>query len=526
MFRKAKIFLAVLAIVATASVPVHALDWNDKVYNYFSDQYDAQSNLEPVASSYYHERGNSSFGYVDKEGNIKIPIHDNWNNASKFSNGMAVVYDKNLKTCLAIDTKGNTIFEFEPNTYDGETGSGPDFLQVLDNDPNGMFCAYVTGFGDSVFVPSNPTITFYDRQGNHNTLSLSYGSITKFENGVATLSKLTNVMGSGGGDMYLSFTECSYTPVATIDTRGVITDIVKPVSVQSSERLGGDNRYETSVAISEKGWTQSDNVVLANGEIHSDALVGSSFAYLKDAPVLITPPDKLDDNISKEIERLKVKTVYILGNDTSISEDVENDLKKKYTVVRIGGDQVLNTAVKVGDEVRKIKQFDSVTLINGQDYPDALAMSPFSAKKTMPILFTDKDSLREDTLQALKSWGIKNVIIAGGTGVVSEQVEKQLQALGINITRLAGQDRYATALEILKYFRPDDGYKDIAIASGENFADALTGAVLSAKLDIPLVIVSHAGASEGTINYLSEDPINEAYIFGGSAVVDKGVVTK
>ncbi|MFL0194346.1 cell wall-binding repeat-containing protein [Clostridium sp. WILCCON 0269] len=166
-----------------------------------------------------------------------------------------------------------------------------------------------------------------------------------------------------------------------------------------------------------------------------------------------------------------------------------------------------------------------MTLVNGQDFPDALDMSPFSAKKTMPILFTDKDSLRTDTLQSLKSWGIKNVIIAGGTGVVSEQVERQLQALGINITRLAGQDRYATGLEILKYFRPDTGYKDIAIASGENFPDALTGAVLSSKLDIPLVIVSHAGASEDTIKYLSGDPINKAYIFGGSAVVDKGVVT-
>lgn len=47
-----------------------------------------------------------------------------------------------------------------------------------------------------------------------------------------------------------------------------------------AERLWGDDRCKTAVAISRKGWEKSDTVILVDGNYFPDALVGSSFIYI------------------------------------------------------------------------------------------------------------------------------------------------------------------------------------------------------------------------------------------------------
>lgn len=309
------------------------------------------------------------------------------------------------------------------------------------------------------------------------------------------------------------------------ETASVVEE-VPTIKASNAVRLAGADRYKTAIAISQSGWTQSDNVILADGNNYPDALVGSSYAYLKNAPVLTTPSDKLNSDISTEISRLGAKTVYILGNKTSISQGVEDELSQKYTVVRICGTDIFDTAVKVGEEIRKTKTFDTVALSSQAGFADALAIAPFSARNTMPILFSSKDSLRPDTLQALKDWNIKNVVIVGGTGVISSSVEDNLTSMGITVTRLAGQDRYATALEIIKHFAPSDGYKSISISSGENYPDALAGAVLAAKNNTPLVLVSKDSVSDTMAQYVNKNTLDKSYIFGGAGAVSDTVIGK
>lgn len=303
-----------------------------------------------------------------------------------------------------------------------------------------------------------------------------------------------------------------------------VTTEVSTIKASNAVRLAGADRYKTAIAISQSGWTQSDNVILADGNNYPDALVGSSYAYLKNAPILTTPSDKLNSDISAEIARLKAKTVYILGNKTSISQGVEDELSQKCTVVRIGGTDIFDTAVKVGEELRKTNKFDTVALAAQNGFADALAIAPFSARNTMPLLFSGKDSLRPDTLQSLKDWNIKNVVIVGGTGVVSSAVEDNLKSMGITVTRLAGQDRYATALEIIKHFAPSEGYKSISICAGENFPDALTGAALAAKNNTPLVLVSKESVKDAMAQYINKNTLDKSYIFGGTGAVSDKII--
>lgn len=291
------------------------------------------------------------------------------------------------------------------------------------------------------------------------------------------------------------------------------------LEVGETERLAGNDRYETAIAISKKGWEKAEHLVLVNGNNFPDALVGSSFAYLQNAPILITPADRLDDRVSAEMQRLGAKTITILGNSASVSPTIENQLKERYKVTRISGAEVLDTAVKIGEEIRKVKPFDTVIIATQSNFPDALAIAPYSAKETIPILFTEKDRLRPDTKKALAGWEIKNAIIVGGTGVVSLDVDLELDALGLTITRLEGEDRYDTALEIAKHFGAGTPYSAIAVATGENYPDALTGAVLSAKNNTPLILVTEDRAKSTVLDYLNPLSLKKATIFGGTGVV-------
>ena len=289
-------------------------------------------------------------------------------------------------------------------------------------------------------------------------------------------------------------------------------------------RLGGAVRYETAVSISKEGWAQANSVVLANSMSFHDALIGTSFAYLKDAPILITASNSLEDKVLTEIKRLQAKTIYILGNQQSISSLVENQLKKSYQVIRLGDIDKLGTAVKVGQEIRKIKQFDKVFIATQENFPDALAAAPISAQFTYPILFSHKDSLRGDTKKALSDWGISQVFIVGGENVVSAKVEAELKQQGIKVIRIGGADRYLTSLYLAQNFEAagtvgSSRYANLFIATGSNFPDALTGAVLATKKDAPLLLVGKDFVREEITSYVGNMKLNNLYVLGGTAVV-------
>ncbi len=303
-----------------------------------------------------------------------------------------------------------------------------------------------------------------------------------------------------------------------------------------TERLSGNNRYATAAAISAKGWTTSENVILVSGENFPDALAATALAGLKKAPVLLTAKDALNSETLAEIKRLKAKTIWLIGGTGVISQAVEDQLKKDCTVRRIAGSSRYETAVKIGEQVRtdsadnsadsnsaSIGFGDTAILCTGLNYPDALSIAPFAGKLIYPILFTGKDELNAQSQKALSDWRIKNVCLLGGSGVISEAVERTLKEMGIQATRLAGEDRYATSLAVAKYFAgPAAPYSQAALATGLNFPDALAGAALAAKGGYPVLLASPNAPAAQVRNYLQTLAPQKIYLCGGEqALPDK-----
>lgn len=281
----------------------------------------------------------------------------------------------------------------------------------------------------------------------------------------------------------------------------------------SVNRISGNDRIGTAVEISKYGWAKgSDTVIIATSANFPDALAGAPLAHLHKAPILLTQQDKLSDVTKNEIVRLGAKKAIILGGTVAVSDKVEKAIKAlNIDVQRISGQNRYETAAKIANE---LGDFDTAIIVDGSNFPDALAVGPYAAQSGIPILLTKKNELPSETAEHLK--GVNKTYVIGGPVAVHDNVVKSLPSA----ERIYGQNRYATAVEIAQTFKLD--INQSIIATGESFADALTGAALAAKQGSPILLVQKNKVPEALVPILSN--IKEAIVLGGTVAISQNVV--
>lgn len=288
------------------------------------------------------------------------------------------------------------------------------------------------------------------------------------------------------------------------------------------KRLSGSNRWDTSSLIADYGWAVTDSIVLASGVNFPDALAGAPFAFKIDAPLILTEKSSIPKETLDTIKKLKPKTIYVLGGPIAIKDSVVNQLKSSgYTVKRVYGTNRFGTAVAVGNQLRKHTQSTTAILAYGMNYPDALSVNSVASSNGYPVLFTEKESLPEESKDALKSWGIKNVKVIGGTLVVSESIVKELKNMGINVERIYGSNRINTALAIANRFYPTS--TGVIISTGFKYTDALSGGPFAAKANQPILLVEKDKISQGVLDYIKNNRVNKVTILGGPLAVSENV---
>jgi putative cell wall-binding protein len=96
----------------------------------------------------------------------------------------------------------------------------------------------------------------------------------------------------------------------------------------------------------------------------------------------------------------------------------------------------------------------TVVLADGNTGADALAAGWWTSFWQVPILLHDgTDSLPQETLVALQSMNVSNIVILGGTSRVSDRIASDAAAItGAKIHRVAGLDRYETSIAMAEHF--------------------------------------------------------------------------
>lgn len=235
-----------------------------------------------------------------------------------------------------------------------------------------------------------------------------------------------------------------------------------------------------------------------------------------DAPVLLSRNDRLDSVVVQEIERLGATKAVILGGPNTVSEQVESDLSSLgLSVDRLAGDTRFDTAKAIADCMNENSESNVAVLANGLEFADALSVAPFAASEDMPIYLTRGGSLEEDLESELASYD--HIYVIGGEFAVSEEA---FDTLPVEATRLSGDTRYTTNLAIFNHFGVESD--QLYVATGTNFADALTGSVLAAKNNSGVGLVRD-NISSNFDTFLKENQFTDFTLFGGVNAVNQTV---
>ncbi|MEH7437951.1 cell wall-binding repeat-containing protein [Neobacillus drentensis] len=285
----------------------------------------------------------------------------------------------------------------------------------------------------------------------------------------------------------------------------------------TNERIQGADRFAVAVNISNKGWSTGANTVfLVNYNAFADALSATPLAYKNNGPILLTHPSNLTDATKTELQRLRPQNVIVVGGEGSVSANVFNTVKSLGipNVRRISGKDRYEVAYQIAKEM---PASNKVIMAYGQNFPDALAIAPFAARNGFPILLTDTADLPIKTKEALSARNAMESIVVGGEGSVSANVFRQLPSP----TRIGGKDRYEVAANIVKTLNLNTN--KAYIATGLTFADALTGSVLAATEDAPILLTESSSLPPVIKDLVAEKNFLHFTILGGLGSVSQNV---
>ena len=285
--------------------------------------------------------------------------------------------------------------------------------------------------------------------------------------------------------------------------------------------VAGSTRYATTIAASKMafGDGEADAVVVASGTNWPDALGAAALAGTVNGPILLTAPGSLSAGVTDEIARLGAAEVIVVGGEAAVSAEVYDALAAlpSMEATRIGGATRYDTARLIAEEtVRRIEDgggvYDGTAFIaTGVNFPDALAASAFAADTGRPILLSAPAGLSAETSSAIDAIGVTRALVLGSEAALASRVSSDLASIvgEENVVRLAGVNRYTTATSIIGFCLPESslGYGGLAIATGQDFPDALAGGVMAARMgtflglthtsylhpDLAQMLLDHAG---------------------------------
>jgi putative cell wall-binding protein len=156
-------------------------------------------------------------------------------------------------------------------------------------------------------------------------------------------------------------------------------------------------------------------------------------------------------------------------------------------------------------------------------FQDAASASPVAASAHFPIVLTGQASLSAEAAAALENDSVQQVLALGGPDVISDNVLSQVEALGIQVLRIAGQD-YTDTSQLLAQFELDSVNlagqavgldwddpipgqfvppRPIGAARGDFYTDALTAGPLIGAAPLLLTWNTSTTGNPAGTDYLS-----------------------
>ncbi|MGI9015509.1 MAG: cell wall-binding repeat-containing protein [Euzebya sp.] len=310
-----------------------------------------------------------------------------------------------------------------------------------------------------------------------------------------------------------------------------LDDVLGDVPLVNTLALGGDDAIDAGVAFSQVTFPEgASTAILSREDLFADAFSSGGFQGSFGAPLLFTDSDDLDRRTGTELQRLGMDTVALLGGEDALHPIVVNKLQSAgLDIIRIGGATRVETAIEAAQAITPdathavlVRAYPDAGQPDSQAYADLLAAGPFAAENNWPILMTTSDSLHPAVAEQLEDFDA--VTIIGGTGAVSQAVQDSLTSQGLTVDRIAGDNRFATAVAIAaaRGFTSASSADRLVIAEQGGRDDVWApGFASTAQADLnraPVLLTDGALIPSETMAFLT-DGLADNLVDGGPAVI-------
>jgi putative cell wall-binding protein len=327
---------------------------------------------------------------------------------------------------------------------------------------------------------------------------------------------------AGGSWARSSSTNRAYSVMIFVKLCQAPTTSSTPVS-----RISGSDRYATAASVSRAYFSAGVGVAyVATGANFPDALAAGAAAARARGPLLLVARDSIPSVTATELSRLAPRQIVVLGGSGVVSDRVLSALRS-YTpgsVSRIAGADRYATAAAIS-RTHFAAGVPVAYIATGVHFPDALGGSAAAGTHGGPVLLVTRDGVPDVTRTELARLKPKRVVILGGSGVISDKVRNAVASYTTgSTTRLAGTDRYATAIAISSATHASGSGRTVFIVTGKTHPDGLAGGPVAGRLPGPVLLVPGDTLPSGVATELRRLAPQRVIVLGGTGSVSNSVL--
>lgn len=228
---------------------------------------------------------------------------------------------------------------------------------------------------------------------------------------------------------------------------------------RQTTRVATESRAPVDVALAWSRATNEDgqhtDVLLGRDGGFADALASSALSCQLDAPLLLTSTYRLSDGVTEELRRLGARTVHLLGGFGALSRALERDLSDLgLGIRRYTGASRVETALTAAAAHFGSARVVFLVRAYGRDaeptqaFADSLAAGGAACAAQAPLLLSAEKRLLPSIREHLEQSSAERIVLVGGEGAISADVERELQGMGLTVERVGGASRAATAVAL------------------------------------------------------------------------------
>lgn len=196
---------------------------------------------------------------------------------------------------------------------------------------------------------------------------------------------------------------------------------------------------------------------------------------------------------------------------------------------RIGAGDAVAAAIAVVE--RHVPDADTVLLAREDDHADALAAAALAGRLDAPVLLIPRDGVDDRVVAAVGRLGARRLVVLGGVDAVSNAVVEDYRSrTGARTERIAGADRFATAVAVAQAAAPS-GASRVYVVEGADpdpsrgWPDAVAISPVATAQAAPVLLVTTDDLPSTTRRAITALGATEVVVIGGKVAVSDAIVS-